>query len=225
MAISLASLGLSAADLANTHVLFTVVTNNDNAAPGGTVCWIISASDPVPASRQGVLGFPFPRKHMGSCRSMQWLRTNTTPLISPAQRHSTYEIALIEPGPFWARGSSEDCNARLLANTLVMLAATTAMESRFPRTRRLRGFAQRYYSGDLALFQQPGRTKGSKAMSASRGLVRPFHPRALPFVLDRCDRGNNAIAMLSLLDAFDALSPISQYLAAARAIGLWIAAT
>lgn len=227
LSIPLSSLNLSEQDLANTHILFTVVTNDHNAPNGGTVLIDNLRLEPVPLAQQNALGFPLSTKTSGVI-PRQSPASGRVP-IPPDQvnRNLTtgYESALTVMA-LLTRGTSEDLrHARLIADTFDYALHHDNHGDPLPAAPDgAVGLHNGYESGDIALLNSQGPGAGQAGEVRLAGFSAPFcGASGFCLVLDGATGGNNAFAILALVSTFNQFHDM-RYLDDARSIGNWIAA-
>jgi hypothetical protein len=221
LSIPLASLGLSSSDLADVHLLFTVVTNDFNAPDGGTVLIDNIAFTPVPTVQQSQPGFPLANETFG-----------VVPLASPAEGRvsfpldqvlrnvsTTYESALTGIS-LLARPTPKNLQeAQLIADTFVYALHHDNRGDPLPAAPDGSvGLHDGMFAGDLALYndQTPGPAQQGDIRLAGFSTSSGFN-----LLLDGATGGNNAFAMLFLIRAYRQFGDL-RYLQAARTIGHWI---
>ena len=215
------------------HVLFTAVTNSDNAPNGGTVLLDNIHFDPTPTSRQTALGFPVGNQTFGVV-PLQNVSGERVPIPSDqVLRNLTtiYESALAEFA-FLARGTPSDLsNAKLIANTFDYALHHESHGDPLPTatvgSNVFVGAHNGYENGDIQLFNDQSAPKQGRAgdvrlsgFTASQNLC---GPSGFCLVLDGATGGNNAFEILALLAAFRQFQDM-RYLNDARDIGNWIIA-
>ena len=233
--------------LTGVHILFTVATDNQHCAKGGTVLVRKIRFTPAPSSTNNALGFPLANETYGinplqlaDCGLLKDKKGNNLP-IGPDQvnRNLTtiYESALVLMGLI---EHGDNVNAKLLADAFVRTVTTPSARVLHVRP----GVAgdpsgvflnSGYSSGQLGLdddLYQPvlggtDRIVASRGDSALAGFgVGPNGAGGSNYclVLDGGTGGNNAFAMLALIKASRAFEsgPEGPYLSAARSIALWM---
>lgn len=215
-------------DRNDVHILFTVVTNADNAPNGGTVLLDNIRFEPLPTRQQEALSFPLANEAFGVI-PLQNQAPGRVP-IPPDQllRNLTtiYESALTLLSLI-ARGTAQDLsNARLIADTFHYALRHDNRGLPLPLAPDgSAGLHNAYESGDIALLndQAPGAGQAGDVrlagFSASAALCGPSR---FCLVLDGATGGNNAFAILALLAAHRQFND-PRYLDDARTIGEWIA--
>lgn len=214
-------------DLSNVHLLFTIVTNADNAPNGGTVLLDNIRFEPVPIRQQSALSFPLSTQTFGVI-PRQTPAPGRVP-IPPDQvnRNITtiYESALTLLA-LLARGRAEDLgNARWIADAFHYALHHDNHGDPLPMAPDgSLGLHNAYESGDIALLNDQGPGKGQAGdvrlagFSASPTLC---GPSGFCLVLDGATGGNNAFAILALAAVYRQFREL-RYLDAARTIGHWI---
>jgi len=214
-------------DLDDVHILFTVVTNDVNAANGGTVLLDNIRFEPVPARQQDALSFPLANQTFGVI-PLQNKDPGRVPIPSDqVLRNLTtiYESALTLLS-LLTRGTGQDLdNARLIADTFHYALHHDNHGLPLPLAPDgSAGLHNAYESGDVALLNNQGPGAGQAGdvrlagFSASTALCGPSR---FCLVLDGATGGNNAFAILALLAAHRQFND-TRYLDDARMIGQWI---
>jgi hypothetical protein len=216
------------------HVLFTIVTNADNAPNGGTVLVDNVHFEPTPTSRQNALGFPLGNETFGVV-PLQTISGGRVPIPSDqVLRNLTtiYESSLAE-FVFLARATPSDLsNAQLIANTFDYSLHHESHGDPLPTatvgSTVFNGAHNGYENGDIELFNDQQTPKLGKAgdvrlsgFTASQTLC---GPSGFCLVLDGATGGNNAFEILALVAAFKRFGDV-RYLNDARDIGNWIIAS
>jgi hypothetical protein len=224
MTISLASLGLTPAEIADMHILFTVVTDGAVAPAGGIVLLDNIHYEPVPDSQLDQLSFPLSTQTFGVIPV-----TNTTSNLALPQDQvlrnvtTTYESALSLLA-LLQRGNPQDLvNARLIADTFHYALQHDSLGDPLPLAPDgSTGLHSAYSSGDLALFnnQQPPAMGLSNDVRLA-GFTSGASPTGYSLVLDGATGGNNAWAVLALAASYQQLGE-TNYLNDALTIGHWI---
>jgi len=207
--------------------LFTVVTNDVNAANGGTVLLDNIRFEPVPARQQDALSFPLANQTFGVI-PLQNKDPGRVPIPSDqVLRNLTtiYESALTLLS-LLTRGTGQDLdNARLIADTFHYALHHDNHGLPLPLAPDgSAGLHNAYESGDVALLNNQGPGAGQAGdvrlagFSASTALCGPSR---FCLVLDGATGGNNAFAILALLAAHRQFND-TRYLDDARMIGQWI---
>jgi hypothetical protein len=209
-------------DLTDVHLLFEIVTNDIHAPHGATVLLDNIQFIPVPTAQKSALGFPLANQTFGVVPQQavpipfdQVLRNVTT----------IYESALVEIA-LLARGNPQDLqNARLIADTFDYALHHESHGDPIPvATGGYRGLHNGYENGDIALFNnQPSPLLGQAGDVRLAGFTDATlcAPSRYCLVLDGATGGNNAFAMLALIDAFRQFGNV-KYLSDAVSIGNWI---
>lgn len=227
MTIHLSSLRPTLSNLADVHILFTIVTNGANAPGGGTLLIDNIRFTPVPTSRQTALSFPVATQTFGVVPAQTIIPGRVPiPLDQVIRNLSTiYESglclqALLEHGTDQDRSS-----ARLIADTFLYAMGHDNHGLPIPKSPDgAAGLHSGYEGGDPSLVndQGPGAGKAGDVrlagFSASKQLC---GSSGFCLVLDGATGGNAAFAMLGLLNAHKKLGD-QKYLDAARTIGQWI---
>lgn len=227
--LNLSSLGLTQTDLANVHLLFTIVSNDVNASSGGTVLLDNIRFDPLPAIQAAALSFPLANKVFGIIPAADILnaRVPIPPDQVLANLTTTYEssLALIT---LLARGNSQDLtDARLIADTFVYALSHDNQGLPIPTAPDgSTGLHNATISGDVSLHNDqgpdPNQAKQGQVrlagFSIKSNLCGPTH---FCLVLDGSTGGNSAFAMMALEAAYQQFQD-TRYLNAARDIGNWI---
>jgi len=227
MSIPLTSLNLSESDLADVHILFTVVTNDNNAPNGGTVLLDNIRFEPVPTSQQTALSFPLSTE---TCGVVPLQTPDPGRVLIPSDQvlsnpTTTYESALTLLS-LLERNTQEDLdNAKLIADAFLYALDHDNHGLPLPTTPDGSvGLHNAYMSGDIALFNDQGVGAGQKGdvrfsgFSASPELC---GPTGFCLVLDGATGGNNAFAILALALAHQKTND-DRYLEGAKEIGHWI---
>jgi hypothetical protein len=225
MRISLASLALTPQELANVHILFTVVTNDVNAPGGGIVLLDNVRFTPVPVAQRAALGFPLANETFGVVP----LGTDSGSRVPFPQDQvfrntsTIYESALALRA-LLDRGTPDELRlARVIADTFVYALNHDNAGLMLPEVNGSGGLHSGYSAGDIALRNAIG---GGQAGDARLSGFTCTIPGSGGFclVLDGTTGGNNALAMLGLIQAFERFDDVN-YLEAAREIGRWTAGT
>ena len=228
--ITLDSLG--SFEQANTHIVFSVVTNDRNAPNGGTLLLDNIRFEPVPVSQQKVVGFPVSTQTYGILPKQQIDQSRVS--IPPDQvlRNGAmvYSSALTLLA-LLRRGTEDDLrSARVIADAFsYALRHDNRVDALPVAPQGGIGFHSAYMGGDVALFndQAPG--------CGARGDVRLAGFTASPklcqlkacgttgfcVLLNGATGGNNAFVVLALAAAYRRFKD-ERYLNDARTIGTWI---
>jgi hypothetical protein len=224
MTVSLASLNLSTADLANVHLLFGIGTNASNAPNGAIILLDNIRFDPAPTSQQSVLGFPTANQTFGAL-----------PLSTPdpgrvpfpadqVNRNLTtiYESSLVLM-TLLQRGTASDLvTAKEIANSFDYALHHDNHGDPIPTaTDGSVGLHNGYSNGDIALHNDQGDGQGKAGDVRLAGFSCAISPNGYCLVLDGATGGNNAFAILALIAAFRQFQDV-RYLNDARMIGRWI---
>lgn len=225
--ISLAALGLTPAELQNVQKLFSVATNDLNAAAGGTVMLDEIRFDPVPVAQTTALGLPVGTETFGVVASPA---SPIPPDQAVRNLSTTYEASLAIHA-LLDRGSQEDlAGARLIADTLLYALAhdlTPPHQGGLglpPAADGSRGLHDGYFAGDIATHNDQG---GGGAQAGQVRLAGFSVPDAMQqhagffLVQDGATGGNNAFGVMGLLAAYRRFHD-TRYLDGAREIGRWI---
>lgn len=225
--LDLAALGLDATALSNTHILFTIVTNDMNAASGGTVLLDNIHFDPVPDSQKTAISFPLANQTYGIVPAADALPgrvpippDQVLPNLTTIYESSMALLALL------ARGTTQDlASARQIADAFVYALNHDNQGLSIPAASDgSTGLHNAMMSGDLALHNDQGPNEGKQGQvrlagfSIASSLCGPTH---FCLVLDGATGGNSAFAMIALEAAYQKFQDV-QYLNAARTLGNWI---
>lgn len=221
--ISFNQLGLTAARLADQHVLFTIVTNDAHAPRGGILLIDNIRFDPVPTAQRDDLGLPVSNETFGSLTA-----SNVPfPLDQVVRNLATVYESSITGMAQLSRGTTEDLrDARLIANTLVYAMQNDNAGLPIPAAPDGSvGLHSGYIGGgEIALLNSQGIGGGQQGdirfagFSVTSNLCGPSH---YCLVLDGATGGNAAFTMLFLERAYLKFGDL-QYLDAARTLGRWI---
>jgi hypothetical protein len=220
MSIDLNSLTPAPPNLADAHILFTIVTNGTHAPNGGTLLLNNIRFEPIPTPQQAALGFPLSTQTIG-------VTPHQSDPFPPDQvnRNITtiYESALT----LWAllkRGSPEDLNnANLIAETFYnALLHDNDGDSLPVAPDGSVGLHNGYMSGDSALRNAQGPSAGQVGDVRLAGFSCSVSNTGFCLVLDGATGGNNAFAILALIAAYQQ-SRDKRYCTAGLTIGRWIA--
>lgn len=229
MSIPLSSLGLGDAELADVHVLFTVVTKDVNAPSGGTVLIDQVRFEPAPARQATVLALPLSTQTFGSM-SVQSPNPGRVPV--PTDQVSRNLAAVYEASlslrALLSRGRPADLgNARAIADTLVYPLAHDNRGMPLPvAPDGSTGLRNAYRAGEIALHNDQthgGALAGDVQLggfSAGSGLCGPSR---YCLVLDGASGEGAAFGLMALASAYNRFGDI-RYLNGARTIGHWIVA-
>jgi hypothetical protein len=233
--INFSEIGLTQSDLVDVHLPFAVATK-DIYDPSGVVVLLDNIMFlPVPASqtsRSGSLSLPVSTQTFGELP-----QSNVPFPTDQVNRNAAavYESALTLMA-LLRRGTSQDLqNAGIIADALdyalfndnhgdpLPIAPSTTNPvgcydgNRAPQC----GLHNAYSSGDIALFNNQLQGPATAGDVRLAGFTCGISPTGYCLMLDGATGGNNAFAMLSLLEAYDKLQD-PRYLEDARAIGSWI---
>lgn len=211
-------------DISDTHLLFEVVTNDTNDPTGATVELDNIQFTPVPTEQASALTFPIANQTFGIVPQAvspipndQVLRNLTT----------IYESSLAE-FVLLARGTPQDLqSAELIANTFDYALHNDSNGDpipTFPATGGATGLHNGYENGDIGLYNnQPSPLTGLAGNIRLSGFTDPTlcDPSGYCLVLDGATGGNNAFAMIALIDAYRQFGNVN-YLNDAIEIGDWI---
>jgi hypothetical protein len=227
--LNLSSLGLTQTDLANVHILFTIVSNDIHAGSGGTVLLDNIRFDPLPTIQTTALSFPLANKVFGVIPAADILNARVPippdqvlPNLTTIYESSLALIALL------ARGNTQDLtDARLIADTFVYSLSHDNQGLPIPPAMDgSAGLHNAMMSGDVSLHNDQG-TASNQAkqgqvrlagFSIASNLCGPTH---FCLVLDGSTGGNSAFAIMALEAAYQQFQD-TRYLDAARTIGNWI---
>jgi hypothetical protein len=217
VSIPLSSLG-PAPNLAQAHILFSVVTNNTNAPNGGVVLLDNIRFEPVPTTQQSATTFPLGDQTFGVMPQPNHLMP-----IPPDQTlrnvTTTYESALTLQA-LLKRGTSQDLvGAQTIADAFVYALAHENHGDPLPvAPDGSTGLHNAYSSGDLKLLNANGADQtGDVRLSGFTSDCATGYC----LVLDGANGGNNAFAILALAAAYKQFNNVA-YLNAAKKMGLWI---
>ena len=212
--------GLTQADLANVHELFTIAVDAKNAPIGGIVIVDNIRFEPPPTNQQqSGLGLPLSTQTFGA----QIPQTPVPPDQANRNVATIYESALTLMA-FLDRGNNADLdNARLIADALhYALSHENHGDFLPPFPNGSLGLHNGYSSGDLALFNGQGKGAGQEGDIRIAGFSSSnCSPSNYCVMLDGATGGNNAFALLGLISAYNRFQDI-RYLDDARQIGNWI---
>jgi hypothetical protein len=219
MSITFASLGLSSQDLADLHVLFTVVTNDVNAPNGGTVLLDNIRFVPVPDSAKNATSFPLANQTFGVLPHgdapfpSDQISVNLTTIYESAMTGLTLR----------ARGTTDDLSKmRLLADAFDYALHHENHGDPLPVAQDgSMGIHNGYESHDLGLYNDQGPGMGQAGDVRLAGFSCGISPTGYCLVLDGATGGNNAFALLFLARAFQQFGD-ARYLEDAKTIGNWI---
>ena len=220
LTIPLAAFNVTLADLASAHVLFTVVTNNQDAPNGGILLLDNIRFEPVPTQQKSALGLPLSTQTFG-------VVTPQNPVPSDQANKnvaSLYESALTLLALLERGGSTDLVNAKLIADAMDYALAHDNHGDYlppFPSSSPL-GLHNAYESGDIALFNGQGAGAGQQGDIRVAGFSSSTcSPSNYCVMLDGATGGNNAFAVLGLISAYNRFL-YTRYLNDATSIGQWI---
>ena len=208
--------------LSNTHLLFEVVSNDAHDPAGATVELDNIQFTPVPTSQASALTFPVANQTFGvvpqsvaPIPSDQVLRNTTTIYES-----SVAEFVLL------ARGTPQDLvSAKLIADTFDYALHHESNGDPIPlATGGYAGLHNGYENGDIGLYNnQPPPLLGLAGNVRLAGFTDTTlcAPSGYCLVLDGATGGNNAFAIIALVDAYRQFGNVN-YLNDALTIGNWI---
>jgi hypothetical protein len=211
-------------DLSDTHLLFEVVTNNAHDPAGATVLLDNIQFTPIPTAQVSALSFPVANETFGvvpqalaPIPSDQVLRNTTT----------IYESSLAE-FVLLVRGTAQDLqSAKLIADTFDYALHHESNGDPIPiATGGDAGLHNGYESGDIGLYNnQPSPLLGLAGNVRLAGFTDTTlcDPSGYCLVLDGATGGNNAFAIIALVDAYRQFGN-ANYLNDALTIGNWIIA-
>jgi chitobiase/beta-hexosaminidase-like protein/VCBS repeat protein len=226
----LASMGVTSTDLMNVHFPFTVVTNDRNAAAGGTVLLDNIRFEPVPLSQANVVSFPLANKVVGArpVRDVMPGRVKIPPDQVLANLTTIYESAMVVLTLLATGDPTDATNAREIVDAFVYALNHDNQGVPIPvGPAGSAGLHNGMFSGNLALFNDQGPGAGRRGQVRLAGfriesnLCGPSH---FCLVLDGATGGNNAFVILALIEAYGKFHD-QRYLNAARSIGNWIHGT
>jgi hypothetical protein len=214
------TLAISPPDLGDVNVLFGVAINYTNAPLGGTVLLDNVRFEPVPVSQASVPSLPLDTQTFGVVPA----NTVGTPIppdeanrnISSIYASSISLISLL------ARPTANDLsNAREVANALTYALQNDNQGDPIPLAPDgSTALHNAYSSGDLPLLNdQQAPAEGLAGNVRLAGFTGPTNSFYLE--LDGATGGNNAFAMLALMDAYKKFGN-TDYLSSAEEIGNWI---
>jgi hypothetical protein len=215
-------------ELDSMHILFTVVSNFQNAPTGGVVLLDNIQYLPVPNKQKAALSLPLSTQTFGVVPVEKPDPKRYWP-IPPDQVNrniaALYEASLTMM-TLIARGDTEDVtSARAIADALVYALTHDNQGDPLPiSSGGAHGLHNAYASGDLTLLNSQGSTGGQAGQIRFAGFTATeagCGSRSYCLVLDGATGGNNAFAMLALLKVFHKTGD-SSYLDGAINIGNWI---
>jgi hypothetical protein len=208
--------------LTDVHLLFEVVTNDVHDPQGATVLLDNIQFNPEPTLQPAALSFPLANQTFGvlpqqapPIPSDQVLRNTTT----------IYESALAEY-VLLARGAPQDLqNAELIADAFDYALHHESHGDPIPAaTGGYTGLHNGYENGDIGLYNnQPPPLLGQAGDVRLAGFTDTSlcSPSSYCLVLDGATGGNNAFAIIALVDAYRQFGNVN-YLNDALTIGNWI---
>jgi hypothetical protein len=221
--IQLSSLAPTPPDLTNVHLLLGVATNDANAPSGGSLLIDNIRFEPVPSRQASTLGLPVSTKTFGIMPAD--ISPIPTDQVNPNPA-AIYEAALTIQ-TLLDRGTSSDlANARLVADALsYALHHDNSGNPIPPSPDGSTGLHSAYESGEIALLNGQGPGAGQAGQVRLAGFSVPSTtlcgPTKFCLVLDGATGGNNAFAILALVEASRRLNE-PRYLDDALTIGGWI---
>jgi hypothetical protein len=212
-----------AIDLKHVHILFTVVTNNQNVPNGGFLLLDEIRYAPFPASELDVPSVPLSTQTFGVIPVPQFLSGRVTVPPDQANRNiaALYEASLAILA-FLKRGNSDDLRyGYAIADALVYALGHDNSGDHLPPPGG-GGLHSAYESGDLPFFNTEGASKRGQVRLAGFSIASDqCGSSGYCLVLDGATGGNNAFAILALLKAYN-VSGKQAYLDAAARVGNWI---
>jgi uncharacterized protein (TIGR03437 family) len=228
--LDLSAFGLAQSDLQSVHYLFMVEANDVNAPAGGTILLDNIQFLPLPASQMSAVSFPQANQVFGVVHASDALPERVPIPIDQVVANVTtvYESSLATLA-LLAGGFPSD--AQLVANAFVAAVGSDNQGDALPVAQDgSTGLHSGMFSGDLLLYndQTPGGLQGqvrlpgfSLALMADGTYSNLCGPSHFCLVEDGATGGNNAFAMLALVEAYRQFND-PRYLNAARTIGHWI---
>ena len=225
-AIELSDLGLREPQLADVNILFTAVTNGENAAQGAVLLLDDIRFDPAPRAAKSVVGLPLANRTFGVLRRSA--RAPGRQPIPPDQvlrnLATIYESALVVKALLRDPSPEEREAARAVADALSAALAHDNSGVPLPGAPGARGLHTAYMAGELGWrnAQDDGLARrGDSRLAGFTAGVELCGPSEFCLVLDGATGGNNAFAIYALLAAFREFGE-ERYLNAATSIGEWI---
>jgi len=209
-------------DLTNMHLLFEVITSDAYAPRGATVLLDNIQFSPVPTAQKSALGFPVSNQTFGVVPQ----QAKPIPVDQVMRNVSTiYESALAEIALLF-RGNQQDVkNAKLIADTFDYALHHESHGDPIPAAPGgYTGLHNGYEDGAIALYNsQPTPLLGQAGDVRLAGFTDATlcPPSGYCLVLDGATGGNNAFAIIALVDAFRQFGDV-KYLNDALTIGNWI---
>jgi hypothetical protein len=219
---------ISPPDLSNVQLLFSVATNSASAPGGGTILLDNIRLTPTPANPTGAIPLVSLPRSVATFGVVP-ATTQPIPLDQVLGNLTTvYESTLVGFG-LLARGTTVDlAGARRIAEALVYALQHDNEGAGLPiAPDGSRGLHDGYSDGALALLNDQDALTGK---NGKRGQVRLAgftadpalgSPNGFYLVQDGATGGNNAFAVMYLVDAYRRFGDV-RYLTAAREIGNWI---
>ncbi len=208
--------------LSNVHLLFEVLTNDVHDPAGATVLLDNIQFNPVPTVQAAALSFPLANQTFGVVPQ----QASPFPSDQILKNTSTiYESALAEY-ILLARAAPQDLqDAQLIANTFDYALHHESHGDPIPAAAGgYTGLHNGYENGDIGLYNnQPPPLLGQAGDIRLAGFTDTSlcSPSGYCAVLDGASGGNNAFAIIALLDAYRQFGNVS-YLNDALTIGNWI---
>jgi hypothetical protein len=217
--IPIAAFNLSPIQLDGVQILFTVVTDYQNAPNGGILLLDNIRFEPVPSQQQLALGLPLSTQTFGVVTPQ-----NPVPSDQANRNIATiYESSLTLLALLGRSSASDLNNAKLIAESMhYALSHDNHGDNLPPFPTGSLGLHNAYQSGDIALFNGQGAGAGQEGDIRVAGFSSSTcSPSNYCVILDGATGGNNAFAILSLISAYQHFHD-NRYLDDARQIGLWI---
>lgn len=202
-------------DLAAVHLLFTVVTNDQQAPRGGTVLLDNIRYNPVPSTQTTAPSLPLSTATFGVVTSEQGPFPPDQVNRNPA---SIYEASLA----ILALLPTDIATAQAIANGLVYALGHDNGGDPLPvAADGATGLHNAYESGDLALLNSQGAGAGQVRLAGFSASQAGCGASGYCLVQDGATGGNNTFAILALVATFNRTRN-QAYLNAAVTIGNWI---